>query len=212
MERREKVFEITCPKCGHKFEKTLPTAIFSLGEDRNSLDSGDFAKMTCPACGYDFILNYRFAYTDEINLFMVVNDPAFVDRKARLAFSTGLGFIGASRKDELVKHTLRITYDYKSLMEKIAILEMGLNDKVVELMKYFLINSDDFSYKPEEIKELIFTKDKEFYLETVLNVGLKLEFSDILYNTIINNYGDFLKKDMSLLVDRAWAEKFLKEK
>lgn len=97
-------------------------------------------------------------------------------------------------------------------MEKIAILEMGLNDKVVELMKYFLINSDDFRYKPEEIKELIFTKDKEFYLETVLNVGLKLEFSDILYNTIINNYGDFLKKDMSLLVDKAWAEKFLNEK
>ena len=77
-------------------------------------------------------------------------------------------------------------------------------------MKYFLINSEDFAYKPEQIKDFIFTEDKEFYLETVLNVGLKLEFSDILYDTIVNNYGDLIKKDMNLLVDRAWAENFLK--
>lgn len=210
MERREKVFKITCPKCGHNFEKTLPTAIFPLGEDREKIIKEDFATITCPACENDFILNYRFAYTDEVNLFMVVNDPAFVDKKARLAFSTGLGLIGAARKDELINHTLRLTYDYKALREKINILEMGLDDKVIELMKYFLINSEDFAYKPEQIKDFIFTEDKEFYLETVLNVGLKLEFSDILYDTIVNNYGDLIKKDMNLLVDRAWAENFLK--
>lgn len=210
MERREKVYKITCPKCGHNLEKTLPTAIFPLGEDREKIIKGNFATITCPDCENDFILNYRFAYTDEANLFMVVNDPAFVDKKARLAFSTGLGLIGASRKDELIKHTLRLTYDYKALREKINILEMGLDDKVIELMKYFLINSEDFAYKPEQIKDFIFTEDKEFYLETVLNVGLKLEFSDILYDTIVNNYGDLIKKDMNLLVDRAWAENFLK--
>ena len=212
MERREKVFEITCPKCGHKFEKTLPTAIFSLGEERDKILSGKFASITCPSCANGFLLNYRFAYTDEINRFMVVNDPAFVNKKARLAFSTSLGLIGKARKDELVKHKLRLSYDYKSLREKISILEMGLDDKVVELMKYFLINSEDFAYKPEQIKDFIFTEDKDFYLETVLNVGLKLEFSDILYNTIVENYGDYLKKDMNLFVDRAWAENFLKGK
>lgn len=212
MERREKVFEITCPKCGHKFEKTLPTAIFSLGEERDEVLSGKFASITCPSCANEFLLNYRFAYTDEINRFMVVNDPAFVNKKARLAFSTSLGLIGKARKDELVKHKLRLSYDYKSLREKISILEMGLDDKVVELMKYFLINSEDFAYKPEQIKDFIFTEDKAFYLETVLNVGLKLEFSDILYNTIVENYGDYLKKDMNLFVDRAWAENFLKGK
>lgn len=79
-------------------------------------------------------------------------------------------------------------------------------------MKYFLINSENFAYKPDEIKDFIFTSDKEFYLETVLNVGLKLEFSDILYNTIVENYGEMIKKDMDLLVDRAWVEKFLKLK
>lgn len=212
MEKREKIFEITCPKCGHKFEKSLPTALFSLGEEKDKLLSGEFGQITCPSCGNVFVLNYRFAYTDEINLFMVVNDPAFVDKKARLAFSTGLGLIGADRKNELIKHTLRITYDYKALREKIAILELGLDDKIVELMKYFLINSENFAYKPDEIKDFIFTSDKEFYLETVLNVGLKLEFSDILYNTIVENYGEMIKKDMDLLVDRAWVEKFLKLK
>lgn len=210
MEKREKVFEITCPKCGNKFEKSLPTAIFSLGEERDEIFQGKFADLICPSCANEFILNYRFAYTDEINLFMIVNDPAFVDKKARLAFSTGLGLIGAERKDELIKHNLRITYDYQALKEKIYIFEAGLDDRVIELMKYFIINSEDFAYKPNQIKDFIFTENKEFYLETVLNVGLKLDFSDILYETILTNYGEFIKKDRSFLVDRTWAENFLK--
>ncbi|EEI86455.1 hypothetical protein HMPREF0072_0977 [Anaerococcus lactolyticus ATCC 51172] len=210
MEKREKVFEITCPKCSNKFEKSLPTAIFSLGEQRDEIFQGKFADITCPSCANEFILNYRFAYTDEINLFMIVNDPAFVDKKARLAFSTGLGLIGAERKDELIKHNLRITYDYQALKEKIYIFEAGLDDRVIELMKYFIINSEDFAYKPNQIKDFIFTENKEFYLETVLNVGLKLDFSDILYETILTNYGEFTKKDRSFLVDRTWAENFLK--
>lgn len=209
MKRREKTFGITCPKCNHKFEENLPTAIFSTGAENEKIKAGDFAGLTCPSCGNEFILNYRFAYTDEINQFMIVNDPAFVDRKARLAFSTSLGLIGSARKDELIKHTLRVTHNYDMLREKIAILEAGLDDKVVELMKYFLINSDDFAYKAIDIKEMTYKADGKFYLTTQLNVGLSLDFSNELYNTIVNNYKDLLKKDMELLVDRAWAEKFL---
>lgn len=212
MERREKIFGVTCPKCNHKFEENLPTAIFSTGDENESIKAGDFAGLTCPSCGNEFALNYRFAYTDEINQFMIVNDPAFVDRKARLAFSTSLGLIGASRKDELVKHTLRVTYDYDMLREKIAILEAGLDDKVIELMKYFLINSEDFAYEATDIKEMTYKADGKFYLTTQLNVGLSLDFSDMLYDTIVTNYSDYLKKDMELLVDRAWAEKFLTQK
>lgn len=210
MERREKVFGVTCPKCDHVFEETLPTAVFPTGLDRKKISDGDFAELSCPSCGNKFILNYRFAYTDEDKHFMVVNDPAFVDKKARLAFSTSLGLIGSSRKDELIKHDLRISYDYKTLMEKIAIFEAGLDDKVVELMKYFLINSEDFAYEPSQIKDFVFTEEGDFYLETVLNVGLKMDFSEILYETIVKNYGDAIKKDMAYLVDRTWAEEFLK--
>ena len=140
---------------------------------------------------------------------MIVNDPAFVDRKARLAFSTSLGLIGAARKDELIKHTLRVTHNYDMLREKIQILEAGLDDKVVELMKYFLINNEDFAYKATDIKEMTYNADGKFYLKTNLNVGLSLDFSDMLYETIVNNYSELLKKDMEFLVDRAWAERFL---
>ena len=209
MKRREKTFGVTCPKCHHKFEENLPTAIFSTGEETERIKAGDFAGLTCPSCGNEFILNYRFAYTDEINQFMIVNDPAFVDRKARLAFSTSLGLIGAARKDELIKHTLRVTHNYDMLREKIQILEAGLDDKVVELMKYFLINNEDFAYKATDIKEMTYNADGKFYLKTNLNVGLSLDFSDMLYETIVNNYSELLKKDMEFLVDRAWAERFL---
>ena len=111
MQRREKRFEIACPKCGMGFEKDLPTAIFAESPERNEILGGKFGEMTCPECGRTFILNYRFAYTDETNAFMIVNDPDFIDKKARLAFSTSLGLIGLDRKNELYKHRLRITYD-----------------------------------------------------------------------------------------------------
>lgn len=206
MERREKVFDLACPSCKHEFKKDLPTAIFAKENDEDILD---FARITCPSCGEDFLLNYRFAYTDEINEFMIVNDPAFVDRKARLAFSTSLNLIDKFRKDELYRHELRVTYDYETLLEKIKIFERGLNDKVVELMKYFLIMSEDFAYGPEQIADFRYGEDNKFYLKTVLNVSLSMDFSDVLYDTIINNYEEALKKDRTLLIDKAWAEDFL---
>ena len=212
MEKREKVFKIACPKCGHKFEESLPTAIFALGADREEIIAGNFANLTCPECGNKFVLNYRFAYTDEANAFMIVNDPDFIDKKARLAFSTSLGLIGLDRKNELYKHRLRITYDYPSLKEKILIFEKGLDDRVIELMKYFLVHSDDFAYRPEQIKSFYYGENDKFYLETVLNVGASLDFSRTLYDTIVNNYGEIIKKDLNHLIDRSWAEEFLRAK
>lgn len=207
MKRREKLFTIKCPSCGHEFEKSLPTAIFA--PDVKDIGSGEFARCKCPSCDYDFTLNYRFAYTDDEESFMVINDPAFIDRKARLAFSTSLGFIGGERKSKLHEISLRITYNYDQLYEKINILGAGLDDKVVELMKYFLLESEDFAYGPDQIVRFVFAEDKKFYLRTSLNVDLTVDFSDVLYDTIVNNYGKALKKDTSYLIDRNWAEKFL---
>ena len=212
MQRREKRFEIACPKCGVSFEKDLPTAIFADKPERNEILEGKFGEMTCPECGMAFILNYRFAYTDESKSFMIINDPDFIDKKARLAFSTSLGLIGLDRKNELYKHRLRITYDYPSLKEKILIFEKGLDDRVIELMKYFLVHSDDFAYKVEQIKSFYYGADNKFYLETVLNVGASLDFSQTLYDTIVNNYGEIIKKDLNHLIDRSWAEEFLRTK
>lgn len=212
MQRREKRFEIACPKCGHNFEKNLPTAIFADKPERDEILEGKFGEITCPECGGAFILNYRFAYTDEVNSFMIVNDPEFVDKKARLAFSTSLGLIGLDRKNELYKHKVRITYDYPTLKEKILIFEKDLDDRVIELMKYFLIHSDDFAYKPDQIKSFYYGENDKFYLETALNVGVSLDFSQTLYDTIVDNYGQIIKKDINHLIDRSWAEEFLRAK
>lgn len=211
MEKRQKIFAIRCPKCGHHFEKTLPTAIFAhVNDDKNF--SENFGILTCPSCDGEFILNYRFAYTDEIDEFMIVNDPEFVEKKARLAFSTSLGFLDKARKDELYKHKVRITYDYDQVREKIAIFKEGLDDRVVELMKVFLLESEDFAYKADQVKSFTFTDDKSFALVTELNVGVKVDFSDFLYDTVKENYKDKLGKEISYMVDRPWALDFLSRK
>ena len=210
MQRRKKSFKITCPKCKGFFEKELDTVIVKQNSERFLEEDLDFTHLTCPSCSHEFIFNYNFAYLDEDKKFLVVHDPKFEEKKARLAFISSLALVDRLKKDELDAYELRITSTYDNLREKILIFEDGYSDKLIELSKYFLLESEDFAYKFEDVRDFYYKGDGEFILTNKASMTLKFSLPMPIYELLGQKFADKLSLDKSYMVNRSWAVEFLK--
>lgn len=210
MQERLKQFEITCPRCGHIFKKDLNTAIFSETMERDKLLNRDFASLLCPSCGHDFRLNYRFIYTDDRLKFMVVNDSDFVGSSHRLALISSLSLLDKLRRDELSKFRTIMTTNLDELREKILILESGLDDRTVELMKYILLESDELSLNHDDVASFVIEEVDKFILTSKTKGVMSLPFPKEVYDKIAETYGSSFDNKPAL-INRVWAYDFLKK-
>ncbi len=211
MQTREKIFGLTCPKCGQGFEKELNTAIFQETGDRELILAGDFSKHLCPSCGHEFILNYRFVYTDDEVKFMIVNDPKFTDIKNRLAFISSLSLLDKVRKNEQEKFLTRMTTDIDEVREKIIIFESYLSDKAIELMKYILLESDELSLNHDDVEFFRYVGNDKFLIRTTRGEEYFLGFVREVYDSITARYEGLFDTDKAEKVDQEWAYEFLKK-
>ena len=210
MQTRQKVFGVTCPACNNSFETELNTAIFSATGDREKILNEEFAELTCPSCGHSFILNYRFAYTDDQIKFMLVNDPKFVDKKARLVFKSSLSLLDRDHKNEQDKYLTRMTSDLDELREKIIIFENYLSDKAVEIMKYVLLESEELSLGHDDVVSFRLERDDKFHIVTTDGNEYTLGFVREVYDSLLKQYAKLLEVDKAEKVDKDWAYEFLK--
>ena len=210
MQTREKIFGITCPACGQSFENELNTAVFSATNDRELILANQFGIQHCPNCDHEFILNYRFAYTDDEIKFMLVNDPQFVDKKARLAFKSSLTLLDRFHKEEQEKYLTRMTSDIEELREKIVIFENYLSDKAIEIMKYILLESEELAFNHDDVLSFRLVDGNNFLIKTTDGGEYTLGFVREVYDTIINQYDGLFETDKAEKIDKNWAYKFLK--
>lgn len=211
MQTREKIFGLTCPKCGASFEKELNTAIFQGTGDRELILAGDFSKHICPSCDHEFILNYRFVYTDDEVKFMIVNDPKFTDIKNRLAFISSLSLLDRARKNEQEKFLTRMTTDIDEVREKIIIFESYLSDKAIELMKYILLESDELSLNHDDVEFFRYVGNDKFLIRTTRGEEYFLGFVREVYDSITARYEGLFNADKAEKIDQEWAYEFLKK-
>ena len=211
MQTREKIFGITCPACGDTFEKEMNTAVFSATEDRELILTNQFGIQHCPNCGHEFVLNYRFAYTDDEIKFMIVNDPKFVDSKARMIFKSSLSLLDRDHKDEQNKYLTRMTSDLDEVCEKIVIFENYLSDKAVEIMKYILLESEELSLGHDDVESFRLERDDKFHIITTDGNEYTLGFVREVYDNLLNRYSQLLEIDKAEKVDKDWAYNFLKD-
>lgn len=210
MQTREKTFGVTCPACGHEFEKDLNTAAFASTGDRKAILSNDFGKIACPSCKHEFILNYRFVYTDEDIKFMIVNDPKFVDKKNRLSFISSLTMLDRFHKDEQVKYLTRMTTDIEEVREKIVIFENYLSDKAVEILKYILLESDELEFGHDDVESFRLVDADTFLIRTTSGQEYTLGFVRLVYDRIVDQYKGLFDESKAEKIDKAWAYEFLK--
>ena len=117
---------ITCPHCKNSSPRTPVTSINIARHPELRAQVQDLScfRWRCPVCGATSLVQDPCLYHDIANQFMVWlcgEKPESADF------------------DPLSGYTLRWTVDFNSFREKINILERGLDDRAVEIMKYLLL-------------------------------------------------------------------------
>ena len=151
------VMQITCPACCTEQDfKTCPNIDVSADpEIKESIFNRDIFRFICPECGEEILVAYNCTYTDRENRFMVA-----------LITDEGEASIVAS------DYNLRIVRTINEFVEKIALMEDGIDDRIAELYKIMLEDQFEEERKGTELLGIFYggqdfeNKQLVFYIIT----------------------------------------------
>ena len=116
--------------CEATFEAELPTTADMSGDPEISdlILDGSFMAATCPACGRRLTPEFPFLLTGVKGfgeIFMVPEADRVAYDRGTLAYATG--------------SPGRVVVGFPELAEKVLVAGLGLDDRVIEIMKYYLL-------------------------------------------------------------------------
>ena len=199
---------INCSKCGHQMSVTAFQSVNTDYADNiaDQIISGDLFVAKCAKCGFVSHMEYDMLYNDMKHMAMI-----WVIHKRSPKYAAQVAEVRAA--DLVPYKTKRIVEDMNALREKVACLEKGRDDRIIELSKVFLLYNlldqrPDFDFRNAfyttlDGNELIF-----FYNIDGEEVGCEL--SNEVYNYINELYtnSDYVKDfdDNYAIVDFKWAK------
>ena len=203
---------VKCTKCGAEIEATVFESVNTdyAPDITKQIISGELFSVKCERCGFASNLEYDILYHDIKHRTMIWvghdNLPEYATKVSELKNSANiLGY----------KNT-RIVKNMNELRQKVACLENGRDDKIVELCKVFitynlLAQQPEFEFNNAFYtnylgKEWIFLYDKE-------GQELACELTDntysMLYDMYYNSEYASKKQEHYEIVDYDWAENIL---
>lgn len=201
---------ISCPDCGASFEATIFDSINTdfAPDVPESIISGDRFTVKCPKCGFVSHLEYDLLYNDlrhNTMVWLIHRENDDFNKKvaeARAAFA-------------MPGIATRMVHTAKALREKAACLEMGRDDRVIELCKAMVVTQlltqyPDFAlaesyYIAEKASERIYCFDQE-------GKQLCCDLDADLYHKVEKLFveaGEQKENDLFPLIDLTWAFDFL---
>jgi DNA-directed RNA polymerase subunit RPC12/RpoP len=168
---------IVCPHCGKPLGDVRPVTAFCR-QDKAIVSElfkgaeGTFNQFACAACGKNVRLDLALVYRDEDNSRLIYYLPP-AERTTIAAAEEAIGkmitqLFGADAKPEDVPDC-RLTLSLQEFIEKIALLEDGLDDRVVEFIKYHIYLRNEHDIDPHKVTLLYnFTASDPELLEFVI--------------------------------------------
>jgi hypothetical protein len=131
--------------CETSFDADLPTSADMTGdpEIEQLILDGSFMAVTCPGCGRRLTPEYPFRLTGVSGfgeLFLVPEADRGAYDRGTLDYDTGAPG--------------RIVVGFPELGEKVLIARLGLDDRVIEIMKYYLLTGSASAGTAEQEKEV----------------------------------------------------------
>lgn len=211
----EKMEVLKCPKCGEKSEFRIWSSINTQldPEMKEQVRTGEAFMFTCPYCGNTANVNYGFLYhqmEDQILIHYSQDEENF-----NQAYKLYTG------EDELMKGELginafegylkRIVTSQNQLREKLLIFDMGLDDRIIEIIKLIYMAQMQLEHPELSFDEILFytNQEKEKGIE-FLNEGnyvANVKIDDAMYHAIVTEYGSNLMdlKEDDIVIDFNWA-------
>lgn len=193
---------VSCPACLEEGEFRICSFI-DICQDpdlKESIFSRDIFKFSCPECGEEILVAYNCTYLDTDKSFMV----ALLDNDSTNAAVEASGC------------TLRIVRSINEFVEKIALMEDGIDDRIIELYKIMLEDQFEEERPGSEILGIFYAgqnlQDKSlmFYIITQNAENVRAVLSFDTYEAIVKQFDqnpEMAKHDSE--INREWAVRTL---
>ena len=204
-----KKMTVQCSKCGAEIDVTIFESVNTdySADIPEQIISGNLFNAKCDKCGFLSHLEYDLLYHDVKHGAMIWvlhdNSPEYSSKVAELRSSANI----------LGYKTTRIVNNMNGLRQKVACLENGRDDRIIELCKVFIAYSLMSKQPDFEFNNAFYTNflDQErVFLYDKNEQELSCELTDDIYSMLSEMYynseyvSDF--QDYYALVDYDWAE------
>jgi len=157
---------VKCPKCDTPREVAPATVLHPGDQALAELFAGRLNVAACAQCGASFALEVPVLFRDDearhLIYFLPLEDQTrWPEAESQMAELTRRVF---ADEPDLAPPTCRLTFRRSDFIEKIAILLRGLDDRVVEFVKYQLLNhpGEEFGLDPVRQRLLFdFSRDED---------------------------------------------------
>lgn len=212
----QKSIKLTCKDCNKSFEQNIATEfnIADYPELHDALYDPDFFGCKCPKCKKESKLLYPFMYLDpkrKIGLFVTTPNDNITKLKYQILDDPNHPILNLRKS----YYTTRLVACQKDFIEKREILEIGLDDRATELMKYYVKNNElkDEKYKSTKNTALTYYIDKNgnqfinTYIDTnpFEQITINIDAYEALRIKLIKKYGE-RNYDENILIDESWAK------
>lgn len=183
------------------------------GNLKEQLIQGKLFLKTCPKCGNENIVVNSMLYEDPERNFLVEMVPAGNQKEGNRLENT---YLNDSVKENIGAYKKRVVHEPNDLLEKIAIFDAGLDDRVIEIMKLSAavsildnqkITVSNMYFSPSE-------KDWEFDVLVKNDFYGTVPFRQKLYDSIRDSYLPLLNRHeaSASLIDMDWAMEVIRSK
>lgn len=211
--------KIKCPDCGTEGEFTIWQSINTKlnPQAKEDLLSGKLFAYTCPKCKKVHYVNYGLLYHQMEKQLMIYYAISKEDEKEILDTFDKMENGDMLPGMESTDYTCRVVHSQNQLREKAYIFDIGLDDRVVEIMKVMTVAHLSQTNPDLEVGdiflEIIKGKPERFVIRLKNGVLGNSPFSQKVYDAAkaeyIDSKGDG-KRDY--IVDMNWAVECLKNK
>ena len=174
---------VTCPKCGKVTEITVWESLNAQlnPKEKQQLMDGELFVFRCE-CGYGAGIDSSMLYNDMEHKTMVYYVPESGKKECEEMFAN----IRKTHSEfNLPEYTYRIVTSRDIIREKAIILDLGLDDRVMELLKVFYYAQASEQYPEEDIQELLFyTLNGKWLLQFIGSVSLVAEINADIYESV----------------------------
>ena len=209
--------EIKCPKCEMYSDCEYISFIDGTEdiEDKNRVFTSSAFYHECPYCGERMYFKLPFVYTNFIRNFSIVltydkeNSEKFISNYKK-AF---LEKIDKENLDYIANHKFICVNDYKDLIEKVTILERGLDDRIIEIEKLLNWGSLNKEERSKESCKIYFSaQNGTYYFIAYSDDGLieRIPFKFEEYQEIKHTF--ITDEKRPFIVDKQYAIKKIDEK
>ncbi len=211
MSSREKI-TVTCPKC----KKESPFMIWrsintTLNPDMKAAVKNRSAfQFVCPSCGEKAYVDYGFLYhqmEDRIMIHYANSDKNAEEIYKMLTEDDPTGMLVNMRKEGYLIRTVRTQNE---LLEKIAIFDECLDDRIVEIFKIYILATVQKDHPDCRDFEILYFRDENKNCVQIIADGKPLgvaELPEKLYKELSQEYADKIPelRKAEPNIDRQWA-------